>query len=586
MFRPQNLSPLEREKRLIFEGLKPMEDPEGSGLAAPGEGESDVDLERKRMEPKTDAEKAIAAFSSDAEKSSAERTHDAVEEKIGTEAQQNLYALEAQMEKRRKGWRIPIFTEKKTDDELLSEEFDTIAKATVKKLNEGMLGSESEAIQQIAKIASKTGEEFMLLDHKCSSLKGYLKACKEKLKVYQSERDRFERLLASLRNGENSVFAEEISQIQSTIDNIELVLAQETEKAKESAEHEQVAEIRKQDSELRKLLLEENQGFFSGKNLTKLIVEAVGGNPEPLEETIREGVKDEAKLEVFLATVDSLVAVPEGLVGRMLSRLPHIRWVNEPKELRAAKEGRRKALAYHYTTQIVTTLNQIRSDSIDERLAALKDLPVGSRVDLYMEDPNEINSFTVTGKQTAPGEKKEYVILRNMKNEAVVAVDIQKKTAIIRPDPYTESMVVNLGVQGKGIRQGDTTVLYLSASKGPNPGRPGPAPIAVAPAVAPAPEVDTAAPAAEPAKEPVDDPVVPEPVSTAIATISAAEDVVRKAKTRLKKANKRLKLARKSKKGSGKKQAIESATTEVKSATEAKTEADRELAEAKAKSRI
>lgn len=482
MFRPQDFCSLEREKRLLFvesgsgSDPAPLDDaddvviPTTPTTPAPSPDGSDGAPERTLHTPGNLAEHAIAAFAEEAEVTASERTREEIITQVNESTFQEVGKMEANVEKRKKlGFMGKVLTmtvaTRKTDEELLSLTFDEIAKKAVDKRNESMMKSHNKALHRIAESTRQTGSEFIFLEQKLKQLRSYINAYQKMLVVYTEQRARFESLISTLREGDNQVFAAEIGKIEEMIDQLETLYKEEEEKATQTSERERVDEIQKRDNELRKLLTEENAEFFSTKNLTQLILEAVGGNPLPLKEAIMDGVKDDAKREVFLAAADDLTMdLPAAsMKGRAYSHLSKWWKYRKDPEGRKKEEEHQRALAYNYSTQVLEAEKDLDVPDLDRRLANLDKLPVGSRVAIAAVD-GKMYFFTSAGKQAVGSSGKEFNILRTHDGR-YAAVSPKDKKIWYQYDRNSQSHPFRLKLpdENRMPAKKDPTILYLQA---------------------------------------------------------------------------------------------------------------------------
>ena len=478
MLRPQDFSPLEREKRLLSarsesSATNDPEPLEASTIPDFGRKEEKTS-EAKNRTPRTPgnlAEQAIAAFEEEAGKTGDERIHAGILTHISEGTSRQIEAVEKSLEERKKPGilgRIAnlIVMRKKTEEENLSDVFDNIASKAVDKRNESMMQSRNTALQRIAEGTKRTGSEFIFLEQKCLQLRTYINAYKAQLEVYKEERARFEQLVTTLHRGKNDVYAGEIAQIEKMIDRLEKLYAEEEERARNTPERDQVEKIKKRDDELRKLLIEENAGYFSKLNITQLILEAVGGNPKPLKDAIKEGGKDEAKRDVFLAAADELAMElpPSSLRGRAYARLAKWWKYRKDPEARKQEEERQQALAFHYSTQIIEAEKSLNVSDLDKRLEVLEKLPIGSRVAIMAPD-GRAYFFTTAGRQTVGSSDKEFLILRSP-DGGYAAVSQKDKRVWHQKDRYTKSKgyALKLPDDARMPMRRDPTVLYLQAA--------------------------------------------------------------------------------------------------------------------------
>ena len=473
MFRPQNLSSWERENRLLFNAApQPMEAPDDPEFPRAPEGGTDGDdagAERAPIAPRTAAERAIANYAQATEASSAERTRNAVVAHVEEERQKQLDALETDVDKRKKLGvlgTIATYTvgNRKTDEQVLSDSFDTIAKQAVATRNESLLSSRNKALHRIAESTTRTGREFIFLEQKCKQIQAYLAAYRKQLEVYQRERERFSSLVTSLRDGQNTVFASEIGQIEQMITRLEQLSTEEEAKASETTARGQVDEIRERDNNLRKLLIEENPDFFTKQDLSQLVLEAVSGNTKPLKDAIKAGVTDESKLDVFMAAVDELaLEMPADTTAG--AAYTYVRkWMKYRKdpEGRKKESERQQALAHHYSTQILDSEKSINAETIEGRLGALTNLPVGSKVAVQSADLTGSYQFTTAGTQKGSDTGMEFLILR-APNGGYAAINRSAKKITYQKDRFTKSQTFNLSVSDPTSRK-DPTILYLKAA--------------------------------------------------------------------------------------------------------------------------
>ena len=223
MFKPQHFLSLEREKRLLFvEGgsdpqpLDTQPDPDFAADSSDPDAPEPTGAERTPVEPQTDAEKAIAAFAGDAEKSPSERIRESILKEVEENTQKQVEALQADLEKRSKLsllGKVATLTvaKKKTANENLSDAFDDITKKALAQRNESLLKSGNKALHRIAESTTGANKGFIFMEMKCRQIGAYLDALRKQREIYQREQDRFSSLISSLRSGKNDVFAGEIA---------------------------------------------------------------------------------------------------------------------------------------------------------------------------------------------------------------------------------------------------------------------------------------------------------------------------------------------------------------------------------------
>jgi hypothetical protein len=477
MFKHQHFLSLEREKRLLFveddsapEPLETTSDPDFAAVEPGTDATGTSTPERTPIEPTTDAEKAIAAFTGDAEKSPSERIRESILKEVEENTQKQVEALQADLEKRSKLsllGKVATLTvaKKKTADENLSDAFDDITKKALGQRNESLLKSGNKALHRIAESTTGANKGFIFMEMKCRQIGAYLDALRKQREVYQREQDRFSSLISSLRTGKNDVFAGEIADADKTISQLEQLQEEEERNARETPERQKVDEIKEKDNELRKLLMEENADHFSKANLTQLILQAVAGNAQPLKDAINAGVADPAKQEILAAAADELVIeTPSTTYRGSAYRFARdfIRKRRNPEDFKQDKD-RQQALSYVYSTQILDTEKQLNADTITKRLTALKDLPVGSRVSLAAPGGGTKYNFTTAGTQKGDG-RKEYIILRAPNGE-YAAIDRAAKQVTYQKDKFTESEKFGLDIPTGAPRSSpDPTVMYLQCT--------------------------------------------------------------------------------------------------------------------------